>query len=320
MAKQSKFSLADKVNEMRSRLRNSNIDMDVHEASSRLYDIEHALHFLRGVENQELFRHFPVAAIATLEAYFRSSVASIIDQGGEYLSRGVALLGDRVKASEIIPMIHKKSVTIGQIVAYSLPFSSMAHLEEVFDALLGESFKQLSRHIANPYSTRNEFAEKEPIVNDVPALWASLHKTFHDRHILAHELATQFFIDYDNAQNAITSVKLITEVIDATLWSTIWKDEPLTQYEMNCAARDKYLSLRLKLAKIIREKRSDGYIGSHPHQFRKLHFRWKAWVMDWCEYSSNRFKGGSIRPFIHATELTKEFQDYIKTLDNVAPY
>lgn len=320
MAKQGKILLDERIAQVRSRLQAGRAEGSIYEASVRLNDLESSLEALKGTENTELFRHFPVAAVATLEAHFRSSVAMVVDKGAEYFTRGVALVGDKLKASEIIPMIHKRSVSIGEIVAYSLPFSSLAHLEDVFDALLGHGFKQLSKYAEDPYLSRNNVMERQLIAQDISGLWENLHKIFNDRHILAHESATQFVIDYEKAATAVRSVKLIIEIIDAVLWSTVLKDEPLTQYEMNVAAWKNYKQSRLKLAAAIRTKRKEHDSPLELSRFRILHLKWKEWVSEWCSFSADRFVGGSIRPLIHASELSQAYQDRIRQIESITGY
>jgi hypothetical protein len=320
MAKQGKNLLDERISQVRSRLRVGRVEGAIYEATVRITDLERSLKAIKGTENTELFRHFPVAAVATLEAHFRSSVAMVVDKGGEYFTRGVALVSDKLKASEIIPMIHKKSVSIGEIVAYSLPFSSLAHLEDVFDALLGQKFKQLSKCAEDPYFNRNDVIDRKLLVDDIPGLWENLHTTFHDRHVLAHESATQFIIDYDKAATAVSSVKLIIEIIDAVFWSTVWKDEPLTQYEMNVAAWEGYKQIRVKLATAIRAKRKENYSPTENSRFWSLHLKWKNWVSEWCLFSADRFAGGSIRPLIHASELSQAYEDRIKQIESITGY
>ncbi|QQQ51270.1 DUF1311 domain-containing protein [Pseudomonas syringae] len=320
MAKQGKTLLDERISQVRSRLQVGRVEGAIYEATVRITDLERSLNALKGTDNTELFRHFPVAAVATLEAHFRSSVTMIVDKGGDYFTRGIALVSDKLKASEIIPMIHKRSVSIGEIVAYSLPFSSLAHLEEVFDSLLGQKFKQLSKYAEDPYFRRNNVDNRKLLVDDIPGLWENLHRTFHDRHVLAHESATQFIIDYDKAATAVRSVKLIVEIMDAVLWSTVWKDEPLTQYEMNIAAWESYKNIRLKLAAAIRAKRKENDGPTEKSRFTKLQLSWKDWVSEWCLFSADRFAGGSIRPLIHASELTQAYEDRIKQIESITGY
>lgn len=317
MTKQRKILLDERISQVRSRLQVGRADGAIYEATIRIIELERSLKALKGTENTELFRHFPVAAVATLEAHFRSSVAMIVDKGEEYFTRGVALVGDKLKASEIIPMIHKRNVSIGEIVAYSLPFSSLAHLEGVFDALLGQKLKHLSKYAEDPYLSRNNVVERKLLVQNISGLWEKLHNIFQDRHILAHESATQFFIDYEKAATTVECVKLIIEVIDSVLWSTVWKDEPLTQYEMNVAAWRNYKQTRLNLAAAIRARRKEHDTHLDISQLRILHLKWKEWVSEWCSFSADRFVGGSIRPLIHASELSKAYEERIRQIESI---
>lgn len=148
-------------------------------------------------------------------------------------------------------------------------------------------------------------------MKDISTLWSNLHKTFYERHILAHESATQFVMTYEKAFDALSCVSLIIETTEAVLWSTVWKDEPLTQFEMNNAAWEKYQHARGNLAKALRGRRRVADTNLERSRFRKLHFRWKSWTTDWCEFVGDRFMGGSIRPLIQASELTEAFESWI---------
>lgn len=317
MTKVSRTLLMDRVAQVRSRLLIARTDGALYESTSRLIDLKRSLKSLENSQCAELYRYFPVAAVAVLEAHFRATVTMIVDEGGEYSARGLALVGDKIKATEVISSIHKKAISIGEVVAYSLPFSSLNHLESVYDSLLGQSFKQLSKSAKDPHFLRNDVPDTGPISNDVLALWADLHQTFHDRHILAHESATQFVMTYKKATIAVNCVSLIIDITEAILWSSVWKDEPLTQYEMNIAAWKKYKLVRIDLAQVIRARRRLEVTDPGRSTFRKLHLRWKKWAFDWCEFCADRFVGGSIRPLIHATELTEAFETRIKQIEGV---
>jgi hypothetical protein len=320
MAKPPKMLLIDRVAQVRSRLLIGQADGASYEAMSRLTDLKRSLKSLEDSDSAELFRYFPVAAIAVLEAHFRAVVTMIVNKEGEYSARGIALVSDKLKASEVITSIHKKTVSIGEVVAYSLPFSSLAHLEEVYSSLLGQSFKQLASSAKDAHFLRNEVPGVECICKDVSGLWADLHRTFHDRHVLAHESATQFVMSYEKAAIAVGCVSMVIDLTEAILWSTVWKDEPLTQAEMNNAAWRRYKVVRASLAHAIRARRKVEDSGPERSRFRRLHFVWRSWAFEWCEFCADRFKGGSIRPLIHASELIETFEARIKQVSSVTGY
>lgn len=320
MAKAGKYVLEERIAEVRSRWQIGKADAALIESRFRVYALKRSLKEIKDTKNVELFRHFPVAAIAALEAYFRSVVSVMVDAGGDYFPRGLGMVGDKLKAAEAIAILHKKSVSIGEVVAYSLPFSSLGHLESTLDQLLGQSLKGLVRVAVDPHELRRQIPEPDLIVADVPQLWADLQKVFEARHVLAHEAATKFHVAYDLASLSVESVSNLIEAIEAVLWSTVWKDEPLTQQEMNQDAYSKYHDQRKKLSAVIRKKRSEFAGKKDATEFRVLHAQWKSWVEKWACYSSDRFEGGSMQPMIHASVLSEAYESRIKQIENVTGY
>ena len=92
MTKSPRTLLIDRVAQVRSRHQIGQADGALFESSSRLADLKRALESLKDSQSAELFRYFPVAAVAVLEAHFRAIVTMIVDQGGEYSGRGLALV------------------------------------------------------------------------------------------------------------------------------------------------------------------------------------------------------------------------------------
>ncbi|WEL56731.1 lysozyme inhibitor LprI family protein [Pseudomonas kermanshahensis] len=320
MAKAGKYVLEERITEVRSRWQIGKADAAFFESSTRVNDLRRSLKAIKGTKNVELFRHFPVAAIALLEAYFRSVVSVVVDAGGDYFPRGLGMVGDKLKAAEAIAILHKKSVSIGEAVAYSLPFSSLGHLESTLDQLLGQSLKGLVKTAVDPHELRRQEPAPNLIVADVSALWADLQKIFEARHVLAHEAATKFDVSYDLASLSVESVSNLIEAIEAVLWSTVWKDEPLTQQELNRDAYSKYRDQRKQLSVVIRRKRKEFAGKRDAAEFRALHAQWKSWVERWARYNSERFEGGSIQPMIHASVLSEAYEIRIKQVQNVTGY
>lgn len=60
----------------------------------------------------ELYRHFPVTAVADLETHFKSVVSLTINTGSPYLERGLILAKDRLKSAvDVLPSLHRKTVS-----------------------------------------------------------------------------------------------------------------------------------------------------------------------------------------------------------------
>ncbi|POA21549.1 hypothetical protein C1886_04560 [Pseudomonas sp. FW300-N1A1] len=320
MTKQLKTGIDKQVAEIRSRLQFGHVDSSHYETATRLFNLVEVLQRVQFSGECELFRYFPVASVAILESHFRANISLIVDQGSPYFERGLKLVGEKLKAVDVIPMIHNKAVTVGDLVAYSLPFSSLAHLVGAYDAILGSDLKKMAATAEDPYFARQNSEFRQPLIQDVSLVWRDLAMAFDARHILAHESASQYEVSFEGASAAVESVKSFTEVVDAILWATIWKEKPLTQYEMNVSAYERYKATRLALSNAIRVKRSELEDDSSKSRFRRLHLQWKKWSLEWCNFNADRFWGGSIRPMILADSLQESAKNRLKEIEDMTGY
>ena len=101
----------------------------------------------------------------------------------------------------------------------------------------------------------------------------------------------------DGVELVETSVRL---ALDAVMWSTIWKDLPLTQYEMNDEAWFCYKTERRALAAEIRKALAVATERGERARFRKLHAAWQECNKRWLAWKDESFAMGSIRPMIAA--------------------
>ncbi|MBV8271912.1 MAG: hypothetical protein JO067_06535 [Cupriavidus sp.] len=317
MAKASPINIENELIDAKSRRGFGFAEGAYYEAISRLASLDRSLAKLKNNGDKELYRYFPVAAIAVLETHFKVIVATVIDSGPPYLERGLNLVRDKLmSAADALPLLHRKNISAGDIVSHSLPFNSIASLERAYCALFDKDLKNVVQQIEDPYVIRTGLESRGPIVPDVITLWAGLARTFERRHILAHESAEQFSISYEESREAVTCVTEFVKAIDAILWETIWKDRPLTQYEMNVSAgkelRDARDVLAARMRKALKIATEDG----QRARFRRMHFSRRAYFKQWIEWQDEQFTAGSIRPLLTANGRTLALKCYIKELSN----
>lgn len=309
MAKVLAAGLEGQIADIRSRSLLSARQGGNYDAMLRLHYLKQALKQLDEQSEPELYRHFPVAAIAILEACFRSFVSSVVDAGGAYLERGLVISKDKLRASiDILAAVHRKTVSLGELVAYGLPFSSVANLEGPICILLDTQFKSLVANAINPHFVRWDVSGDESstvrplIVPDVEALFRGLARTFEQRHIFAHEAAPTYTMKFADAQSAIEYVDQACHALDSILWCTAWRDEPLTQTEMNVAAWRKAQAARDRLAVALRLGLAIAKADGVRVRFRTAHAAWKKYVQSWKSWPHKHFERGSIQPLIAALD------------------
>lgn len=302
MAKGFGAEIETQVRSARDRMEFGRIDgVERFETSTRLTQLDRSLRTIGPAGDPELYRHFPVAAVAVLEGHFKATLATIVNTGCPYLDRGLVLAKDRLKSAiDIVPLLHRKAVTIGDVIAHVIPFNSVSSLENAFGTLFDGDFKSMVAGARSPYEVRNEYVNPSVLVPSVTDLWRALSLAFERRHILAHEAATKFLISFEDAKAAVDSCALFVSALDAVMWSTIWMDEPLTQYEMNVAAWSRCKDVRATLAADLWKALAVATENGERARFRRMHAAWKSFNRQWMAWEGEPFAMGSIRPMLAA--------------------
>lgn len=303
-----RHSLEAQLDEIQSRLNPRYVEGCVRALDLRVRDLRRALESIHDDQN-ELYRYFPVAALATLESYFKTAVAAIIDHSSEYLERGLALIAERsLKAHEAIGIIRSGTATPGQLIAHLLPFSSLAHLENSIDKLLDASIKEQLRTALDAYDVRNEQNEPRVVVTDVPDLWRRLDQAFRHRHILAHEAAPDFRLTRNEVCEVIDAVDEFMHGANAVLWNSVWRATPLTMREINDRAGKEMFQCRQRLSSLIRKLKRLGRLDIHRHRL------WRTYFLGYMNGVGDEMMG-SIRPRVYATTATSLLHHRIRELE-----
>ena len=303
-----KRNLSDELRELKRRLSPGSEHVRGWPLDERIAELRRVLELVPS-NAAELLKYFPLAAVATLESYFRGVVAAVIDNSDEFRERGLQLVGDRsLRASEAIQIVHSEIATPGQLVAHLLPCSSVRHLEEPLGVILGFDIKSRIKDAFPHFANRLGMEGAQPIVDDVSELWSRLVRLFELRHILAHEAPDNFEVTFDQAEDSVDTVDRYMQSMDAVLWGSVWKDVPVTHREMTDNAWREMCDARKKLANLLRKLRCCGRLNV------RLHLIWKRYFVS---YTRGLAEGqmGSIRNLVYFSVAADMIQDRIKQLE-----
>lgn len=305
MVKTAGGSIESQLLAARARHLSGHAEGSLMDALVRLENLRVAIQTLDESESNEFFRYFPVAAIAVLETHFKIAVQSIVDAGSPYLERGLALTRDRLRSiSEFVPSLHRKTITVGELIAHQLPFNSISSIEEALGTLLDGKFKSILASVCDPLCTRRDL-DCSPIIDDLDSLWRDIAETFERRHILAHEAATNYTIGFAEAYKAVDSVTSLVMAIDALLWQTVWKTRPLTGPEMRDEVLGQYRKERDRLAQGLRLGRRYARTPDRQKRFRLLHSEWKQFAKQWTRWEAEEEAMGAMRVLVHYSSLER---------------
>lgn len=296
-----KQSIEDHFDQIRSRMGCDSHDTGLYDSTTRLIRLKTALNIIgkqTNIDIGEVYKHFPVACVAVLETYFKTLIACFIDSGSPYFDRGLLLAKDKLRSVDIVPILNRKKVTVGQLVSHILPFNSLASIENAFDCLLDEKFKKVASKTRPIHAVRLNIEDAKPITKDISELWRKLTILFERRHILAHEAAINYEVSFKDAQDAIDCTEELIYILDSILWSTAWANEPISNVEMKKVAYEDLKDTREKLASILWKALCVAKKTNQKSRFINLHSSWKKYAKDCIAWEHEPFEMGSIRPLI----------------------
>lgn len=153
---------------------------EAHDAHKLLYGrfVELYKLLLNTPDDSELLRYFPVSLVATLEATYRTVVKELIDEGEPYFSRVQKIVKELTFNYEVIIALQGRALTVGEVVAYQLPFNNIKNIFSTLDNLLDGNSSKLLANVKRK--------EGELILKDPEKVFRSVETVFLLRHEICH--------------------------------------------------------------------------------------------------------------------------------------
>jgi len=262
---------------------------------------------------KELLKYFPVALVACLEGFFRLAIKEIIDTGTPFLENTVKLLTNIKFDYDFIKALHGKQITIGEFVSHQLPISSLTHIQTHLSALFGKDFLDDLRSVSDRAAHEIHGKPENPILTDPHTTYANVARTFELRHIICHELATNFDISRDEIEVCFYSTILFLKAAEELISETLHPGAPLTQADMNIAAGqelhrllEKIVAIENEILSLLEEDRRG--------DFTLASTAWRAYMEKWANFRANAYKGGTIWPTIYAGSAAALARDRVAQL------
>lgn len=269
------------------------------ELSRRLSQISRAFK-THDQSNDELTRYFPVALIATIEAYFRQSLAELIDIGEPYLSNANKLSAILKFDFALVRAVNGRTVTIGELIGHSIKLSRLDSLEAAVSMVIGRSFKTELTQVADRWEYEVLGGVKAPILSNPEKVLSGVARMFELRNIICHETATGFTVSYGEVASCFTACQSFLRASDVFFQELRSPGAPLTQTGMNIEAGDKLAALEHQLSQLVEDIRTN----SEPEQlavFDDAQKKWEAFRDAWLQHLvGEREGGGSIWPMEYA--------------------
>ena len=134
-----------------------------------------------------------IRAVTILEVFTRRNLASLIDHSEEYTQRAVELSKHFKMDFDLVRHIQGRAITLGDIVAHSVPVNSFGQIIGHFETVLEKQLRLPLAHaeVIDRWAVEIKGEPREPIIRDYDKLAQRLTALFELRHILCHELPSK---------------------------------------------------------------------------------------------------------------------------------
>jgi uncharacterized protein YecT (DUF1311 family) len=264
----------------------------------RLFELERAFKD-HDPKKRELTRYFPVALVAVTEGYFRMTCQEIVDAGEPYLTNSERLASSFRLDYSVLRALHGKSVSIGELVAHSIPLSRLDHVDSALSSLLGFSFLDRLRTVTDRWAHEVRGEPAAPMLPSPNETYRLVARAFELRHIVCHEIASAYSIEHEEVAAGFEACLSFLRASDELVSETLRPGSPLTQAEMNAAAGQSLYESELKLESAVVELRAK-LEGEELAAFDRAQQQWRAYCAALADFEAFEVSGGTMWPTVHA--------------------
>lgn len=273
---------------------------------------------------------YVIRAVTLLEVFTRRNLADTVDHERSFADRAIELSKYVRIDFGLIRDIQGKTITLGDILAHSVPVNSFGQIVGYFETLLGKPLRPLLEAIVDRWDTEIMKKPRAPIVDDYDAMARSLSRLFEVRHILCHEAPRKSAYEASEINGfldkAIRLVKALHEILTLERFGLV----PLTQTAMNIAAAEELTKTEAEMNKLLisietRLKEVDSKPISIPgyesdaswlEHLKDVQEKWFAYRKAHCDFDTYLNRGGTIRSLLWGKEATRLTQRRITDLES----
>lgn len=269
------------------------------ELPARLFELTRAFQECNPTQI-ELIRYFPVGIVACMEGYFRMAIRELIDTSDAFLVNAERLASSIKFDFQTIKALHGKAITIGELISHGIPLSRLEHIDGAMTALLDSDFLKTLRTTSDRLMHEVYQLPARPILDDPNQVYSDVVRTFELRHIICHEVASAYKIEYSEIERCLKSCLVFLKASDALVSDAIHPGYPLTQTDMNIAAGQSLFLSQGELASAI-EKTKARLGAKELAAFDFSQKEWESYSDAWVAFDvGDRADSGTIWPLLYA--------------------
>ncbi|REE78711.1 hypothetical protein BX611_3021 [Lutibacter oceani] len=244
--------LSEKIRKSKERIKYSQKS----NVTSLIYDL------IEQIENNNdisFLQTIPVNIVSANESFFKETFASLIDFDEKYLLNIKSILKRNNQKIEIEDILNlsKSNFTLGDLIAYSLKYSSIENIYKTITNITEIDFfkdsKKTEKIIIEDFDLDITFDEK--ITIDKDRIFRNLKEVYEIRNIICHDiLSTKFKLELEKEKlrEYLFDTFLFHQIINEKL-QIIW----MSKEPNSCENIEEYYSNQIKLRKKVLSKLYD---------------------------------------------------------------
>lgn len=273
---------------------------------------------------------YVIRTVTLLEVFTRRNLADTVDHDRRFTDRAVEF-SKYVKIDfALLRDVQGKIITLGDILAHSVPVNSFGQIVAYFETLLGKPLRPLLETAVDRWETEIIKTSAGPIVEDYDAMARCLTCLFEVRHILCHEAPRRSVYEASEVDQFLDNAIQLAKALDAILTLERFGLVPLTQTGMNIAAAEELTRTEAEMNKLLskieaRVREVDSKPISIPgyesdsswlDHLKDAQEKWLAYRKAHCEFDTYLNRGGTIRSLLWGKEATRLTQLRISDLES----
>jgi hypothetical protein len=254
----------------------------------------------------------PARIVTLIEVFCRHWLIKLIDHGSPYMERAGNLRSEIKYDFDLVRTLHGKTISLGLLIANSLPSSNLESLVSAFSTLLDQDFFQWLSRVQSRIQIDIDGESAPPAIQDMNRLKTVLFKTFEIRHILVHELPEKTPVTTTDISNILDEAELFLHVAEEGFLQLIYGLYPISQGAMNVAAAEASQAAQEELTRLVQQ-----ILGSlEADDLLTVQEKWTSFCLAEAGRIASPWTGGTMYPCAFHTAqkvLTRDRIDQLKT-------
>ncbi|MBP7809064.1 MAG: hypothetical protein KA163_07215 [Bacteroidia bacterium] len=254
----------------------------IHAKLDKIQDCIVTLDLHVGTEREELLKYIPVALVATMESFFRSTIAKLIKADSKYLENSRTLFETKFDFEEMT-RLQRREFSIGELLAHQLSFSKYDIILNHFDVILKVKFKEeLIRYSVKSVYSGFEGPHPKDFGTNYERIKKDLFRVFELRHIICHEMSTKLNLSGLEVEQLFKSVRAFIYQVYNYTYSILYPESLLSNEDLRNNALKNYNEALQKLSETIKKIEQKPYtvfdIPIDLQEFKRSQELWKNYI------------------------------------------